>query len=78
MRLVLSEKLQHSGHPVLSWMADNVTAKTDEAENIKLDKAKSTECIDGMVALVMALARAMVNINAKTSSIYDERGIWCV
>ncbi len=75
MRLVLSEKLQHSGHPVLSWMADNVTAKIDEAENIKLDKAKSTERIDGMVALVMALARAMVNINAKTTSIYDERGL---
>jgi len=75
MRLVLSEKLQHGGHPVLSQMADNVTAKTDEAENIKLDKAKSTERIDGMVALVMALARAIVNINLKTESVYDERGL---
>ncbi len=78
MRLVLSENLIHGNHPVLSWMADNVTAKIDEAENIKLDKAKSTERIDGMVALVMALARAMVNINAKTGSVYDERGIWSV
>ncbi|MDK7337262.1 MAG: terminase large subunit [Actinomycetaceae bacterium UMB1218B] len=37
----------YSGHPVLSWMVDNIHARTDPAGNIKPDKQKSTEKIDG-------------------------------
>ncbi len=73
MRLVLSKKIAHGDNPVLRWMADNVTVKTDPAENIKLDKEKSTERIDGMVALVMALARAFVDED--TASVYEDRGV---
>ena len=50
---------------------DNAFVRTDPAGNIKLDKEKSTEKVDGAVALVMALDRAMKNMNG--GSIYDFR-----
>jgi len=53
--LVLSEKIRHGNHPVLSWMAGNVAVQTDHQGNIKPSKAKSTERIDGIVSLVMGL-----------------------
>ena len=71
MRIVLEHKLNHGGHPVLRWNMDNAYVRTDPAGNIKLDKEKSTEKIDGAVALVMALDRAMKNLNG--GSIYDMR-----
>ena len=52
---VLSEKIRHAGNPVLAWMASNVAVQSDHQGNIKPSKAKSTERIDGIVALVMAL-----------------------
>jgi phage terminase large subunit-like protein len=52
---VLSEKIRHAGNPVLAWMASNVAVQSDHQANIKPSKAKSTERIDGIVALVMAL-----------------------
>lgn len=54
-------------------MADNIVVKTDPAGNIKVDKEKSTEKIDGIVALIMGLARATVNPSDDGISIYDER-----
>ena len=50
-----------AGHPVLRWMASNVAVRQDPAGNIKIDKAKSTERVDGIVALAMAVGRAMVS-----------------
>ena len=75
MKLVLEERIAHGGHPVLSWMMDNVFIKTDPAGNIKMDKEKSTEKIDGAVATVMALDRALRNSNNSGASVYDERGL---
>ena len=75
MKLILGENIAHNGNEVLRWMIDNVYVKTDEAENIKFDKAKSTERIDGAVALVMALDRAVRCGNRDTESVYDDRGI---
>ena len=71
MRIVLEHKLNHGGHPILRWNMDNAYVRTDPAGNIKLDKEKSTEKVDGAVALVMALDRAMKNMNG--GSIYDVR-----
>ena len=51
----------HGGHPVLRWNMDNAFVRTDPAGNLKIDKEKSTEKVDGAVALVMALDRAMKN-----------------
>jgi phage terminase large subunit-like protein len=75
MRLTLSEQIVHSGHPVLRWMMDNIFIRKDPAGNIKPDKEKSTEKIDGVVATIMALDRAVKNEAGPTSSIYDERGL---
>lgn len=71
MRLVLEHKINHGGHPILRWNMDNAFVRTDPAGNIKLDKEKSTEKIDGAVAMVMGLDRAMKNMNG--SSVYDTR-----
>lgn len=57
--LMLAERLRHGGNPVLRWMAGNVSIKQDAAGNMKPDKEKSTEKIDGIVATVMALGGAM-------------------
>lgn len=59
MKLVLEKRVAHGGHPVLRWMMDNVFIRKDPAGNIKPDKEKSTEKIDGAVAMIMALDRAM-------------------
>lgn len=59
MKLVLEEKIAHGGHPVLRWMMDNIFIRTDPAGNIKADKEKSTEKIDGAIATIMGLDRAI-------------------
>ena len=74
MRLVLEHRLCHGGHPVLRWNMDNAFVRTDPAGNLKLDKEKSTEKVDGAVALVMALDRAMKNLNGG-DSVYNHRGL---
>jgi len=53
---------------------DNIYVKTDSAGNIKPDKEKSTERIDGAVATIMALDRAIRN-QSNGASVYDDRGI---
>lgn len=76
MKLVFERKLAHGGHPVLRWMADNIYIKKDPAGNIKPDKEKSSEKIDGIVATVMALDRALRHGTSKTvESVYDGRGL---
>jgi phage terminase large subunit-like protein len=59
-KLLASQGLNHGGHPVLRWQASNVASEEDAAGNVKPSKAKSTERIDGIVAMVMGLARAML------------------
>ena len=53
--LIRTGKLAHNGDPVLRWCLQNVTLKTDPAGNIKPDKSKSSEKIDAIVALAMAV-----------------------
>lgn len=76
MRLVLNQQIAHGGHPVLRWNMDNIFIKTDPAGNIKPDKEKSTEKIDGAVALIMALDRAIRCGAVDTgTSVYDSRDL---
>ena len=75
MKLTLEEKLAHGGHPVLRWMMDNIFVRTDPAGNIKPDKEKSTERIDGAVATIMALDRALRNRGQVIDSVYADRGL---
>ncbi|QGH20223.1 terminase large subunit [Clostridium butyricum] len=73
MKLALEKRIAHGGHPVLKWMMDNIHVRTDPAGNIKPDKEKSTEKIDGAVALIMALDRSIRH--ETKDSVYDNRGI---
>jgi phage terminase large subunit-like protein len=73
MKLTLEGKLAHGGHPVLRWMMDNIFIRTDPAGNIKPDKEKSTEKIDGAVAAIMALDRAIRCGNQTAGSVYDAK-----
>ena len=76
MKLTLEVKLAHGGHPVLRWMMDNIFIRTDPAGNIKPDKEKSTEKIDGAVATIMALDRALrCGSDNRGESVYNDRGL---
>jgi phage terminase large subunit-like protein len=75
MKLTLEQKIAHGGHPVLRWMMDNIYVKTDPAGNVKPDKEKSTEKIDGAVATIMALDRAIRCGSGGGESVYNERGL---
>lgn len=70
---VKAKELQHNKNPVLRWCMDNLVVKVDAAENVKPDKEKATERIDGVVALIMALGRAIVHEDK--TSVYNKRGL---
>ena len=74
LRLVLSRGISHGGNPVLRWMADNVVVLQDPAGNVKPNKGKSREKIDGIVAGIMALDRA-TRVQAAKPSVYEGRGV---
>lgn len=74
MNLVLGQQIAHGGHPVLRWNMDNICIRKDAAGNIKPDKEKSTEKIDGAVAMIMGLDRALKRTEPEVS-VYDERGL---
>lgn len=71
---ILGRQVSHDGNPVMRWNVQNISVDDDAAENMKPSKKKSTGRIDGVVALIMALGRAMV-IEAKGESVYEERGV---
>lgn len=73
-KLLMSGELIHGGNPVLKWMAENIVMNQDPAGNIKPDKEKSTEKIDGIVAEIMAIDRCIRNKNSQ-GSVYDDRGL---
>lgn len=75
-KMVLSQEICHGDNPVLKWMISNIAIKMDAAGNIKPDKSESTDRIDGVVALIMAVDRA---IRDKTGqSVYEEREIMVI
>lgn len=74
MNLVLGQKIRHGGNPVLRWNADNLVVQQDPAGNLKPDKARATQKVDGCVALIMALDRASRHSNSG-ESVYSSRGL---
>lgn len=68
-KMIIGQEIAHGGNPVLSWMASNVVIKEDASGNMKPDKEKSTEKIDGIVALIMAIGRVGIKEN---KSFYEE------
>lgn len=73
--LALQEKLNHGNNPVMNWMCSNVVLKRDPSDNIKIDKDKSIEKVDGMVALAMALGICILDTKEEEKNIYEKRGM---
>ncbi len=75
--LIMSQKYHHGGNPVMNWMMSNVVIRQDPAGNIKLDKEKSREKIDGPVSAVMAIGRATMQ-GGNAPSVYETRGVMAI
>ncbi len=69
--------IQHGGHPILRWNMDNIVMQIDANENIRPDKEKATERIDGGVALINAWNR-ITNVEDLGPSVYDTGGFLIV
>lgn len=77
-RQITGQLMEHGNHPVLTWMARNAACKTDPAGNVKPDKEKAREKIDGIVAQCMAIGVAIADEDDHSPSVYEERGILTV
>lgn len=64
--LILNGKIAHGGNEPMRWMASNVAVEMDAAGNIKPNKKKSTEKIDGIVALIEAIGCAWATDRVKS------------
>ena len=73
--LVLTGEVEHFGNPVLRWMLTSTVVQTDPAGNIKPDKRKSVQKIDGIVASIMALGEWMTAQAKDETNPYNERGL---
>lgn len=76
---VLKKQMNHEGNPVLAWHISNVALQRDPAGNVKIDKSKSSEKVDGAVSCVMSLGEYLTAIGGEKkpdpNEIYKERGI---
>lgn len=74
-KLVLTGRIEHFGNPVLRWMLASTVVKSDPAGNIKPDKERSMQKIDGIVASIMALGEWMTAQADEDSNPYENRGL---
>ena len=74
-KMILTKNLEHFGNPVLRWMMASVALQRDPAGNIKPDKRKSSQKIDGVVASIMALGEMMTNMATQNLNPYNYRGM---
>jgi phage terminase large subunit-like protein len=72
--LILDGRIHHDGNPVLTWMMSNVVAHIDAKDNVFPRKDRDESKIDGAVALIMAMSRALV-LTGQKRSVYSERGL---
>ncbi|MFR9500658.1 MAG: terminase TerL endonuclease subunit [Rikenellaceae bacterium] len=73
--MVLSQQLEHFGNPVLRWMIANTVMQVDPAGNIKPDKSKAAQKIDGTVALIMSIGEWMTAQAEEEKNPYASRGL---
>lgn len=71
--IVGNRRLEHNGDPVLRWMASNLAVHIDHKDNHQPSKKNSSDKIDGIVALIMALGLSMKYGDVR--SVYENRGI---
>jgi phage terminase large subunit-like protein len=72
LSLISSSKFKQNGNNVLRWMASNVAHKEDSSGNIRPDKGKSADKIDGICATLMAMALA--SHYGSDTSVYSTSG----
>ena len=60
-------QISHDGNPVTRWMMGNVMLKRDPSDNVKVDKAKSGDKVDGVVSVIMALGTYLQEAQNNTS-----------
>jgi len=70
-RRLLQRRLHHGDNPALAWQAANVVVRKDPAGNLKIDKSRSSEKVDALVAMVMALD-AVMHTPVRTPSVYED------
>lgn len=70
----LMRQIRHGGDPVLRWAVRHAVTRVDPAGNVKIDKARSQEKVDPLVALVMALDRVSRG-DLERRSVYEARGL---
>ncbi len=73
--MIKDQSLSHNQHPVFSWMASNVAIREDAYGNVRPDRVKSPQKIDGIVASLMALGRWMFDIEEGEGSKYEEEDV---
>lgn len=74
-QIVMEGKIRHGKHPVLDWNVGNMIVEENAAGDIKPNKRKSTEKIDGAIAMIMGISRATIRANQSRESVYSERGL---
>jgi len=70
-KLILSRRLRHAGNECLRWQMSCVAIYTDANQNIKIKKDRSSGRVDGVVAMVMAVGRAVLMNDDGSGSIYN-------
>jgi phage terminase large subunit-like protein len=70
--LIVDGKFHFNGDPILTWMFSNVVAHYDNKDNVYPKKERLENKIDGAIALIMALGRAMIG-GDEDDSVYNER-----
>lgn len=75
-RLVTSGQLEHFDNPVMRWMLRNVVIITDTNENIKPDKKRSREKIDGIIAAITAIGEYItLTTGEENKEIYKDHSL---
>jgi phage terminase large subunit-like protein len=72
--LILTRGIAQDGNPCMRWMVSNARVKLDEQGNVKPDKKRSSERIDGVVAAIMAVGMGLIDDPEDSSNPYAEGG----
>lgn len=73
-KLMQAGRIWHGGHPILTWMMSHCAVRNDDNDNIMPSKKRSTDRIDGIVASIVGLSRAMFQ-EPVVQSVYETRGL---
>ena len=73
--MVLKGDVNLGENPVIRWMFRNVVVYIDPNANVKLDKAKSRNKIDGVVALVDAIGGWLNEESSNSGEIYTDHSV---